>query len=674
MKYYQRIEELIGKTPLLELVNFQKRHQLKARIFGKLEGFNPSGSIKDRAALAMIDDAEKRKLIDKSTILIEATSGNTGIALAMISAARGYRLIIVMPETMSIERRKLLKAYGAEIVLTPGNLGMAGAIEKAEELAQVHPNSFIINQFINRVNANIHYLTTGPEIWHDLDGQIDIVIAGVGTGGTIRGISEYLKEKNKQVEIVAVEPLNSPLLSGGVVGKHLIQGIGAGFYPPLLQPEYYNQIVKVKDEDALNMSREMARSDGLLIGISSGAALYAAKELGKLDKNANKSIVVILPDIGESCATSQDSNSSSSSHFNDPNVCYTELSTKSGIRPSQASTGHYICYLIPNEIPLSQETINVQLYPGHDRRLLRYEGIGSYEFSEEEKQFLTFSIDLHFNGQFKEVLIESFDYLSDDYLVKTEVVQPVPDYILPYDYRTIFNKYFNFEIALPEHLENDNNRFMLQIKLYNQLTEQTFRISEAYFRANAVDDLGGRTMYAVIKTGGKQLKVAENEELFIEKIAGEPGDKVTFDEVLMVGDDKVKVGSPLVKNAKVEATIVKHGLGEKIVVFRYRAKHNVRVKRGHRQPYTKIVINSIKGVGSTRNGRDSASKRLGAKKSDGEFATAGSIIYRQRGTKVHPGNNVGRGGDDTLFAMISGIVKFEQIGKNRKQVSVYPNA
>ena len=298
-KIAKSLTELIGKTPLLELSNFEKKHGLRARIVAKLEYFNPAGSVKDRIALAMIDDAEKRGALKAGSVIIEPTSGNTGIGLASVAAARGYRVILTMPETMSIERRILMRAYGAEIVLTEGAKGMNGAIAKAQELAQEIPNSFIPGQFQNPANPAVHRATTGPEIWADTDGNVDFFVAGVGTGETVTGVGEYLKSKNPNVKIVAVEPADSPVLSGGHAGAHKIQGIGAGFVPAVLNTKVYDEIVPVKNEDAFAASREIAASEGLLVGISSGAAAWAAAQLAAREENAGKTIVVLLPDTGE---------------------------------------------------------------------------------------------------------------------------------------------------------------------------------------------------------------------------------------------------------------------------------------------------------------------------------------------------------------------------------------
>jgi len=298
-KIYKNLTDLIGRTPLLELGNYQKKHELSATIIGKLEYFNPAGSVKDRIAKSMIDDAEAKGLLSPDSVIIEPTSGNTGIGLASVAAARGYRIILTMPETMSIERRNLLKAYGAELVLTEGAKGMPGAIAKAEELAKEIPNAFIPGQFVNPANPEIHRKTTGPEIWEDTDGTVDILVAGVGTGGTITGAGEYLKSRKTGVRVVAVEPDASPVLSEGKAGPHKIQGIGAGFVPKVLNTSIYDEIIRVKNEDAFAAGREICRTEGLLVGISSGAALWAATQLAKRPENAGKVIVVILPDTGE---------------------------------------------------------------------------------------------------------------------------------------------------------------------------------------------------------------------------------------------------------------------------------------------------------------------------------------------------------------------------------------
>ncbi len=299
MAVYEKITELIGKTPLLELKNFEKNNGLKAKILGKLEYFNPAGSVKDRAALAMVEAAEKSGEIKEGTVIIEPTSGNTGIGLASVAASRGYRLIITMPETMSAERRMILKAYGAELVLTDGAKGMKGAIAKAEELAEEIPDSFIPGQFKNKTNPEAHRKTTGPEIWDDTEGRVDIFVAGVGTGGTVTGVGEYLKSKNPNIKIVAVEPAASPVLSGGAAGPHKIQGIGAGFIPENLNRDIYDEIIQIENEEAFAFGREVARSEGFLVGISSGAALAAAKKLAERGENEGKIIVALFPDTGD---------------------------------------------------------------------------------------------------------------------------------------------------------------------------------------------------------------------------------------------------------------------------------------------------------------------------------------------------------------------------------------
>ena len=296
---YKRILDTVGNTPLVELTNLEKEFNLKARLVAKVESFNPGGSVKDRIAKAMIEEAEKQGLINKDSVIIEPTSGNTGIGLCMVAANKGLRIIIAMPETMSIERRNLMKAYGAELVLTEGAKGMKGAIAKAEELAKEIPNSFIPSQFSNKENPRIHYLTTGPEIFKDSDGQVDIFVAGVGTGGTISGTGKYLKEKKPSVKVVAVEPDSSPVLSKGTPGPHKIQGIGAGFVPETLDTNIYDEIITVANEKAFEMGRKVAKTEGLLVGISSGAALAAAIELAKRKENEGKMIVVLLPDTGE---------------------------------------------------------------------------------------------------------------------------------------------------------------------------------------------------------------------------------------------------------------------------------------------------------------------------------------------------------------------------------------
>lgn len=296
---YTSADQLIGKTPLLELTHIEKAHALKAKIVAKLEYFNPAGSVKDRIAKAMIDDAEAKGLLKAGSVIIEPTSGNTGIGLASVAAARGYRIIIVMPETMSVERRQLMKAYGAELVLTEGAKGMKGAIAKADELAKEIPNSFVAGQFVNPANPKAHYETTGPEIWADTDGKVDFFVAGVGTGGTITGTGKFLKEKNPAVKVVAVEPKTSAVLSTGIAGSHKIQGIGAGFVPDVLDTKIYDEIIPVDNDDAFAVGREMGHREGVLVGISSGAALWAAIELAKRPENAGKTIVVLLPDTGD---------------------------------------------------------------------------------------------------------------------------------------------------------------------------------------------------------------------------------------------------------------------------------------------------------------------------------------------------------------------------------------
>ena len=299
MKTYDRITDLIGGTPLLKLTNYNRLNSLGATIYGKLEYFNPAGSVKDRIAKAMIDDAEAKGILKPDSVIIEPTSGNTGIGLAAVAAARGYRIILTMPETMSIERRNLLKAYGAELVLTEGAKGMKGAIEKAHEIAAEIPHSFIPSQFTNVANPEAHRRTTGPEIWEDTDGKVDIFVAGVGTGGTVSGVGQYLKEKNPAARIVAVEPAGSPVLSQGTSGPHKIQGIGAGFVPDTLDTAVYDEIIAVDNEDAFDTGRTLARKEGLLVGISSGAAVWAATELAKRPENKGKIIVALLPDTGE---------------------------------------------------------------------------------------------------------------------------------------------------------------------------------------------------------------------------------------------------------------------------------------------------------------------------------------------------------------------------------------
>jgi len=298
-KIYKGIQELIGNTPLVEAVNLEKKLGLKATLLLKLEYFNPAGSVKDRIANGMIEDAEKKGLLKEGATIIEPTSGNTGIGLAAIAAAKGYKAIFTMPETMSVERRNILKAYGAEIVLTPGEKGMSGAIAKAEELSKEIPGSFIPGQFVNPANPATHKATTGPEIWNDTEGKVDIFLAGVGTGGTVTGIGEYLKEQNPDISIVAVEPEGSPVLSEGKAGKHKIQGIGAGFVPETLNTSVYDEVIRVTDEDAFAAARHLARKEGILTGISSGAALHAAVELARRPENKGKTIVALLPDSGD---------------------------------------------------------------------------------------------------------------------------------------------------------------------------------------------------------------------------------------------------------------------------------------------------------------------------------------------------------------------------------------
>lgn len=296
---YTSADQLIGRTPLLELTHIEKAEGLEARVLAKLEYFNPAGSVKDRIAKAMIDDAEEKGLLKPGSVIIEPTSGNTGIGLASVAAARGYRIIIVMPETMSVERRQLMRAYGAELVLTEGAKGMKGAIAKADELAKEIPNSFIPGQFVNPANPAVHKATTGPEIWDDTDGQVDIFVAGVGTGGTVTGVGEYLKSQNPDVKVVAVEPAASPVLSKGTAGAHKIQGIGAGFVPDVLNTSVYDEIITVENEDAFAAGRQMGRAEGVLVGISSGAAVWAAVQLAKRPENKGKTIVALLPDTGD---------------------------------------------------------------------------------------------------------------------------------------------------------------------------------------------------------------------------------------------------------------------------------------------------------------------------------------------------------------------------------------
>ena len=296
---YTSVSQLVGNTPLVELSNYEKNNKLEAKLIAKVEYFNPAGSVKDRIAKAIIEDAEEKGLLKPGYTIIEPTSGNTGIGLAAIAASKGYKLVITLPETMSIERRNLIKAYGAELVLTEGAKGMKGAIAKAEELHQENPNSIIAGQFVNPANPKAHYLTTGPEIWKDSDGEVDIFVAGVGTGGTITGVGKYLKEKNPNIKVVAVEPDSSPVLSTGVAGPHKIQGIGAGFVPQVLDTKIYDEIIRVKNEDAFATGKTIARTDGILVGISAGAAIFAATELAKRPENKGKKIVVLLPDTGD---------------------------------------------------------------------------------------------------------------------------------------------------------------------------------------------------------------------------------------------------------------------------------------------------------------------------------------------------------------------------------------
>ena len=296
---YTSADQLIGKTPLLELTHIEKKYDLKAKVLAKLEYFNPAGSVKDRIAKAMIDDAEAKGLLKEGSVIIEPTSGNTGIGLASVAAARGYRIIIVMPETMSVERRQLMKAYGAELVRTEGSKGMKGAIAKADELAKEIPNSFVPGQFVNAANPKAHYATTGPEIYADTDGKVDIFVAGVGTGGTITGVGQYLKAQNPAVKVVAVEPKSSAVLSTGVAGSHKIQGIGAGFVPDVLDTKVYDEIIPVENDDAFATGKEIGKAEGVLVGISSGAAVWAAIQLAQRPENAGKNILVLLPDTGD---------------------------------------------------------------------------------------------------------------------------------------------------------------------------------------------------------------------------------------------------------------------------------------------------------------------------------------------------------------------------------------
>ncbi len=299
MAIAKKITDLIGGTPLLELSNYEKKNNLEAKIVGKLEYFNPAGSVKDRIAKAMIEDAEQKGLLKAGSVIIEPTSGNTGIGLASVATAKGYRIIITMPETMSVERRNLLKAFGAELVLTDGSKGMKGAIEKADELAKEIPNSFIPGQFVNPANPAVHFATTGPEIWEDTNGKVDIFVAGIGTGGTISGAGKYLKSKNPNIKVIAVEPASSPVLSKGESGPHKIQGIGAGFVPDTLDTDVYDEIIAVENDDAFKTGKEIARAEGFLVGISSGAAVWAATELAKRPENKGKTIVALLPDTGD---------------------------------------------------------------------------------------------------------------------------------------------------------------------------------------------------------------------------------------------------------------------------------------------------------------------------------------------------------------------------------------
>ena len=298
-RIFTSADQLIGHTPLMELTNIEKKHGLKAKLLAKLEYFNPAGSVKDRIAKAMIDDAEAKGLLKPGSVIIEPTSGNTGIGLASVAAARGYRIIIVMPETMSVERRQIMKAYGAELVLTEGAKGMKGAIAKADELSREIPNSFVPGQFVNPANPKAHFETTGPEIFDDTDGKVDIFVAGIGTGGTVTGVGQYLKSRNPSVKVVAVEPKSSAVLSTGVAGPHKIQGIGAGFVPDVLDTKVYDEIIPVTNEDAFAAGKEIGRSEGVLVGISSGAALWAGIDLAKRPENAGKTIVVLLPDTGD---------------------------------------------------------------------------------------------------------------------------------------------------------------------------------------------------------------------------------------------------------------------------------------------------------------------------------------------------------------------------------------
>lgn len=298
-RIYTSVDQIIGNTPLLELTNIEKKYDLKAKILAKLEYLNPAGSVKDRVAKAIIDEAEQSGKLKRNSVIIEPTSGNTGIGLSSVAAARGYKIIIVMPETMSVERRQIMKAYGAELVLTDGKLGMKGAIAKAEELSKEIPNSFIAGQFVNMANPKAHFDTTGPEIYRDTDGKVDIFVAGVGTGGTVSGVGKFLKSKNSDIKIVAVEPQTSPVLSKGVSGSHKIQGIGAGFVPEVLNTEIYDEVITVSDDNAFSVGNLIAKTEGILVGISSGAAVYAAIELAKRPENYGKNITVLLPDTGD---------------------------------------------------------------------------------------------------------------------------------------------------------------------------------------------------------------------------------------------------------------------------------------------------------------------------------------------------------------------------------------
>ncbi len=305
MRIFSKITDLIGKTPLLELSNFEKEYQVEAKIIAKLESFNPAGSAKDRVGLAMIDDAEQKGLINKDTVIIEPTSGNTGIGLASVAASRGYKVIFTMPDSMSIERRNLLKAYGAQLVLTPASAGMQGAVDKANELAKELGNSFVPSQFTNMANPKAHFDTTAPEIWDDTDGNVDIFVAGIGTGGTISGVGEYFKSKNPDIKVIGVEPESSPLLTKGVAGAHMIQGIGANFIPETFNKIICDEIITVSNDDAMNTGRFLAQREGVLVGISSGAAVWAAYQLAKREENKGKTIVVLLPDTGERYLSSQ---------------------------------------------------------------------------------------------------------------------------------------------------------------------------------------------------------------------------------------------------------------------------------------------------------------------------------------------------------------------------------